>query len=78
MSECKKLKRELEANQNNLEEANAIQEQLEGVSKEMTKKILGIIEEFSTQKKPLYDKRHAVLLSIPHFWATAVNIQLVS
>ncbi|XP_017781012.1 PREDICTED: NAP1-related protein 2 [Nicrophorus vespilloides] len=60
-----------EHTQSYLEEASMVQKDLENVAKCMMNKILTVVQEFDGLKRPLYNKRHSALSSVPHFWAIA-------
>ncbi|KAH3744662.1 protein SET [Pelomyxa schiedti] len=51
-----------------LEEINAVQDQLEESYDKAAEAILQIEKEFNTQRKPLYEKRAALLSKTPQFW----------
>ncbi|XP_061350351.1 NAP1-related protein 2-like isoform X2 [Gastrolobium bilobum] len=54
-----------------IEKLQEIQDELEKINEEASDKVLEIEQKYNEVRKPVYDRRNAVVKSIPDFWLTA-------
>ncbi|KAA3475793.1 NAP1-related protein 1-like [Gossypium australe] len=54
-----------------IEKLQEIQDELEKINEEASEKVLEVEQKYNELRKPVYDKRHDIIKSIPDFWLTA-------
>ncbi|KAG4118710.1 hypothetical protein ERO13_D11G034100v2 [Gossypium hirsutum] len=54
-----------------IEKLQEIQDGLEKINEEASEKVLEVEQKYNHLRKPVYDKRHDIIKSIPDFWLTA-------
>ncbi|KAJ3679662.1 hypothetical protein LUZ60_017673 [Juncus effusus] len=54
-----------------IEKLQEIQDELEKVNEEASDKVLEVEQKYNEIRRPVYDKRHEIIKTIPDFWLTA-------
>lgn len=60
------------ATQNALEQIDLCQNSIDELNEKCAEEILLLEQKYNEQRKPLYDKRGAIISTIPNFWITAM------
>lgn len=57
-----------------LQEADALQQQLEQINDEASDRVLAVEQEFNLKRRPVYAQRNAALAKIPGFWKRVLMV----